>query len=328
VKAAEIHAQIGNRWPDILRQLGVHESNLSNKGSPCPGCGGKDRYFFSNKFGRGDFFCRRCSPVVGGKQRGGDGFTLLQMVHGWDFKTARARVLEAAGLRESRDLMAPIATTPKRSEPKIAQPPRRVLELLRSSCELEVLPAAMEYLSSRHLLPLPPAHGLHGHAGAEYFDGNGQRIGRFAALLAPVRDIGGDLVTMHVTYLEHGRKLGPLEPRKLLSPLTGRTGCAVRLMPAGEALGIAEGVETALSAAAIDDVPVWAALNAPLLARFEPPPGVMALRVYADRDEAGLMAALRLLERLQGRIRVEIRTPQAPAKDWNDVLVARRGKPT
>jgi hypothetical protein len=50
------------------------------------------------------------------------------------------------------------------------------------------------------------------------------------------------------------------------------------------------------------------------------PPSVA---IYADRDEAGLMAACRLMERLQGRVRLEVRVPSAPAKDFNDVLVSR-----
>jgi hypothetical protein len=44
--------------------------------------------------------------------------------------------------------------------------------------------------------------------------------------------------------------------------------------------------------------------------------------VYADRDEAGITAACRLMERLQGRVALEIRIPTAPAKDWNDSLIA------
>jgi putative DNA primase/helicase len=207
------------------------------------------------------------------------------------------------------------------AEPEIARPPRRVIELLKTSCALDSLAEAMDYLGSRRLLPLPERHTLSGHASAEYYEGR-ERIGRYSAILAPVRDIAGELVTVHITYLEQGRKLTSHEPRKLRSPLTGRTGCAVRLMPVAELLGIAEGIETALSAAIIDGVPVWAALNTSLLARFEPPPGVTALRVYGDRDEAGLVAALRLTERLQGRVRVETRTPLAPAKDWNDVLLS------
>jgi putative DNA primase/helicase len=104
----------------------------------------------------------------------------------------------------------------------------------------------------------------------------------------------------------------------------------VRLMPAGALLGIAEGIETALSAAAIDGVPVWAALNTSLLAKFDPPVSVDRLVIYADRDEPGLLAAIRLQEHMQDRIKagltVEVRAPRAPAKDWNDELVTRNSR--
>jgi putative DNA primase/helicase len=141
--------------------------------------------------------------------------------------------------------------------------------------------------------------------------------------VADVTDSAGELVTVHVTYLEGGQKIEARAPRKLLGGLTGHDSCAVRLMPAGEVLGVAEGIETALSAAAIDGVPVWAALNATLLGKFDPPPGVKTLRIYADRDEAGLEAALRLTERLQGRVRFEVCTPRAQHKDFNDQLTSK-----
>ena len=92
----------------------------------------------------------------------------------------------------------------------------------------------------------------------------------------------------------------------------------------GDTLGLAEGLETALSACQLHQVPTWAALNSALLAKFEPPEGVCKLLVFADRDVAGLEAAGKLLERLQGRITVELRAPPAPHKDWNDVLCAQR----
>lgn len=119
---------------------------------------------------------------------------------------------------------------------------------------------------------------------------------------------------MHTRQPEKQRKTGQVLRRTL----------AVRLMPAADVLGIAEGIETALSAATLDGIPVWAALNTSLLARFQPSQNVTRLLVYVDRDEAGLIAALKLFERLQGRLRVEIRIPQAPHNDWNNVLISRR----
>jgi hypothetical protein len=46
------------------------------------------------------------------------------------------------------------------------------------------------------------------------------------------------------------------------------------------------------------------------------------LVIFADRDIPGLEAAAKLMERLQEKFRLEIRTPQL--KDFNDVL---RGRP-
>ncbi|HWG75551.1 MAG TPA: toprim domain-containing protein [Steroidobacteraceae bacterium] len=185
-------------------------------------------------------------------------------------------------------------------------------------------PNAIEYLSSRGLWPLPDACQLRAHPGAEYWQ-EGNLIGRYPALIAEVRDAAGELATVHVTYLEGGKKLQADAPRKLLSGVEGREGCAVRLMQPAEVLGVAEGIETALSAAALDNVPVWSALTTSLLAKFEPPSAVQTLRIYADRDEAGLLAAGRLMERLQGRVRFELRVPASPAKDFNDALLSRNG---
>jgi putative DNA primase/helicase len=103
--------------------------------------------------------------------------------------------------------------------------------------------------------------------------------------------------------------------------LTGHDGCVAPIMELpGHVLGIAEGIETALSAAKLTEIPTWATLNAVLLSKFEPPPDVDKLVIFADRDVAGLEAASVLMERLQERVRLEIRTPRA--KDWNDVLCA------
>ncbi|EQD69498.1 phage P4 alpha, zinc-binding domain protein [mine drainage metagenome] len=269
LRAADLHAQLGASWPAILAQLGIPEESLRpKKPGPCPACGGRDRFTFDNRKLRGDFFCRGCGA--------GDGFALLMRVYGWGFPEARRQVMRAAGL-DGRDEPTPRQTAPiapgaaNDAPPTVATPSNRVRALVRSACAVAECPDAVDYLDSRGLWPLPPDCELRAHPTVDYWQ-DGHRVGKFPALLAEVRDHAGALVTAHVTYLHAGRKLEGHEPRKLLGPLTGREGCAVRLMPAGELLGIAEGIETALSAAALDGVPVWAALNTTLLGKFEPPP--------------------------------------------------------
>jgi putative DNA primase/helicase len=44
MRTADIHACVA--WPRVLAQLGIPESALRNKHSPCPACGGKDRFRF------------------------------------------------------------------------------------------------------------------------------------------------------------------------------------------------------------------------------------------------------------------------------------------
>jgi putative DNA primase/helicase len=317
LRAHDIHAAIGAGWPAVLVQLGIADNSLRlKKSGPCPACGGRDRFTFDNRRGRGDFICRGCGA--------GDGFALLQRVHGWTFSEARKRVLQAAGLAD-RAAGAYLERAPAASPPTFAKagPPQRVLRLLKGSCAPVDCADAVTYLESRCVWPLRAGCTLRAHPSVEYFH-QGERVGRYPALVAGIVDEAGELVTAHVTYLHNGGKLALLDPRKVLSPLQGRPGCAVRLLPLdGEAIGVAEGIETALSASALHDhVPTWAALNTTLLERFEPPHEVRRLIVFADRDAPGLEAAARLMERLQGNVRVELRVPGAPHKDWNDVARA------
>ena len=52
-------------WTKILISNGIDEKFLKNKHGPCPVCGGKDRFRFDNKDGRGTFFCNHCGPGDG-----------------------------------------------------------------------------------------------------------------------------------------------------------------------------------------------------------------------------------------------------------------------
>jgi phage/plasmid primase-like uncharacterized protein len=77
-------------------------------------------------------------------------------------------------------------------------------------------------------------------------------------------------------------------------------GAAIRLTAVSEVLGIAEGIETALAAFELFEVPVWSGISAQGIESFEPPAGVREVIVFADHDEnfAGQAAAYRAAHRL------------------------------
>src|SRR5688572_29910348 len=319
--AAEIHSLLAGRWPSVLMHLGIAEKFLRNKHGPCPNCGGKDRFRFDDLGGRGTWICNGCGA--------GDAFNLLQRVHGWDFRETRRRILEVAGLSDGGRGTVPSPPTMAVLRPPLpAAPTGRVQNLLRTTTTPDDVGDVIDYLRGRALWPVPSGCTLRAHASWEYWDRREDEtpyvVGRYPALVAALHDVLGELVTAHVTYLERGAKLQGRESRKILSKLSGRRGCAVQLFPlVGNELGIAEGIETALAAHMLHGIPVWAATNATLLAKFEPPPSAHRVVIFADRDVAGLQAAIELHERLDGRASIETRTPPEPAKDWNDVLTGR-----
>ena len=77
------------RWPPILEQLGVEPAIIDGRNQPCPGCGGRDRFQFTDKYGDGNYICRGCGP--------GDGFALLELCRGWKFVDALKAVEDALG---------------------------------------------------------------------------------------------------------------------------------------------------------------------------------------------------------------------------------------
>lgn len=317
IDVEKIHRTLGaDGWLRVLRAVGLDESFLRNRHGPCPICGGKDRYRFDNKHGRGDFYCRQCEP--------GDGIKLVMGSQRMRFVDACKLIIQVGGIDGATEVQYEPVTRQIQPEPppEPARPTQRVRSLLREACLVEDCEPARRYLQSRGLWPLPPMHKLRAHPSVDYWQ-EGERVGHHPALITAIRDLSGQVVTSHVTYLEErGAKITHHDPRKILSPMHGRVGCAVRLMHFEDgALGIAEGIETAFSAAAIHGMPVWAALNATLLAKFEPPPEATHVVIFADRDIAGIGAAATLMQRLQGRVTFEMQMPKTG--DWNDVLMER-----
>jgi putative DNA primase/helicase len=89
-------------------------------------------------------------------------------------------------------------------------------------------------------------------------------------------------------------------------------------------MGIAEGIENALSASIMNEgMVVWSAVNGGLLSKWSPPPEVQMVHIYADNDASftGQAKAYALANRLvvQFKIKTMVHLPNE-ARDWNDVL--------
>ena len=93
-------------------------------------------------------------------------------------------------------------------------------------------------------------------------------------------------------------------------------------------MGVAEGIETALAASQMFDIPVWAAMNKASLKEFIPPSICKTLHIFGDCDEsfAGQAAAYSLAERMvRQRIKTSVMIPK-DLGDWNDELLQRGQK--
>jgi phage/plasmid primase-like uncharacterized protein len=101
---------------------------------------------------------------------------------------------------------------------------------------------------------------------------------------------------------------------------------AVRLGPAGDVLGLAEGIETALAAMQLTGVPCWACLGSKRLARVAIPDCVLELHIFADNDEPGRLAAEQTTKAHPHR-RVVVRCPPDGFDDYADLAadLAKRG---
>lgn len=298
------------RWPGILATFGLTEKQLSGKHTACPVCGGRDRFRFDDKDGRGTYYCSHCGA--------GDGVSLVMSLRGLNFKDAAAEIEALAGVQPVQQAKPSIG-----DDEKLA----RLRRVRRESRPLAPGDEAMRYLAGRGLDLATPPDNLRLHPGLAYHDGE-KIIGKFACMVALVQSPDGSGVTLHRTYLQNGRKAPVEEPKKLM-PGKPVSGAAIRLSPAEVCLGIAEGIETALAASQIAVMPVWSCITANGIETFEPPEGITSIVIFGDNDESftGQKAAFVAAHRLGQRgINVEVRIPPEVG-DWLDVLQQTRGAP-
>jgi len=325
IEAAK-RAAHGN-WPGLLERLGVAGTVVNRRNQPCPGCGGEDRFQFTDKYGDGNYICRGCGA--------GDGFKLLELCLGWKFSEA---------LKAVEELLGTLGEGPKppRSEPSVERMRKLAKSIWQEARPIAPDDAVARYLAGRgivmahylagrglvmaeypRVLRMHPALGFYVKSEA---DKRARRVGDYPAMLAAVQGPDGHAVTIHRTYLANGAKAPVPEPKKLLN--AGIAGAAVRLFEPGEELALTEGIETALAVHLRTGKPVWAALSAANLEKVWVPEAVTRVGIYADNDasytgQAAAYALARRLRHARPPREVAVYVPRQPDTDWADVLLER-----
>lgn len=309
------HEAARGKWKGILSELGLPSTALTGKACACPLCGGKDRFRFDNKDQRGTYICNQCGA--------GDGLKLAIEFSGKPFREICDRVDELLGnIKPDAPGRPPMTDEAKREA---------LLRIYAATKPVQPGDLAHAYLTARGVDEVVYPDAL--RFGPAISDGEG---GVRPCLVAMV-GVHGDLtakgqqryVTMHRTFLKpDGSAKAEMEaPRKLMPGTVPDGACVMLSRYTGGALGIAEGIETAMSASALYDIPVWAAINSTMLAKWTPPEGCQEVAIFGDNDAkfGGQSAAYGLAHRLAVKgLAVTVHFPPNPGEDFNDIYRATR----
>lgn len=299
------------KWKGILLSLGVEDVCLTGKHGPCPMCGGEDRFRFDNKEQRGTWICNNCGA--------GDGMKLAVDYTGRPFYEVATEI---------DDMIRNVKPdAPQRAAMTEAQSKQALRQVAAATKHVQPGDLAHKYLASRHLEELIYPKAL--RFAESLKDGDG---GVRPCMVAIVQAPDGTNATLHRTFLkpDGSGKADMRSPRKLM-PADLPDGSCVRTCEfTGGPLGIAEGIETAMSASAMFDLPVWAAINAGNLAKWTPPDGCDEVVIFGDNDSSftGHAASYSLARRLKAKkIKVTVKIPNCVDTDWCDVWEEKHSKP-
>jgi putative DNA primase/helicase len=303
----DVCSAVRGKWYEVLSSLGIPKEFLQKKSGPCPLCGGKDRYTWTNFNDDGVYICRHCGN--------GNGWTLLQKYNGWSFVQAVQEVEPLVGILNIQK------DTDDKLDPALKYNPKPALvRVAKASTKLTWGSTQMDYLRSRGFDDVP--EGLR-KADLPYWE-NGKKIGIFPTVVALIQDFEGKGVSYHLTYTKDGKKADVKHSRKVMKPIGTITGAAIRLHPEFEdKICISEGLESSYAAYKDCGLPAFSALNAGNLTKFVPPKGIKTIFIYGDNDLnfVGQVAAYTLAERLTGEgYEAYVFIPDKIGTDWADTL--------
>ena len=200
---------------------------------------------------------------------------------------------------------------------------KRNAELMAAAHRVKTGDPVAKYLTQRKLPGAwkSTASCLRLHAGLPYVH-EGEHVGNFPTMLAPLCTADGLMLSIHRTYLTEDGQKADVPTVKKLTPASGSLrGASIQIgCPVEGVLGVAEGIETALAASMASGIPVWSAYCANGLSTFVWPIGVRKLVIFGDADAAGRKATEDLRVRAnRAGLQVATLIPRTEGMDWADV---------
>ncbi|HDU4556705.1 TPA: toprim domain-containing protein [Klebsiella pneumoniae subsp. pneumoniae] len=255
------------QWSMIFEHYGLPPITGKNhfKGE-CPVCGARGKFRVDDRDGQGTWIC-----VCGS----GDGMKLLTQTLQKSFSAICAEVDQLIG-NTFRRIDVPVTSDASNLRKKVIRKFSKLVALKGTS--------AADYLLSRGITRLPVE--------AVRFNDRQRHAGKvFQSLYSLATDDKAELCYLHQTLLDGDKKaqIG-VSARKLKSLqednyLDHARSVAIRMFPVSTTLGIAEGIETALSCYQVYGVNTWAVINSGFMKKFRVPAGVKTLIIFADMDK-------------------------------------------
>lgn len=273
----------------------------------CPICKQIGKFRIDNKEGRGTYICT-CGS--------GDGIRLLTLTQGKDFKTLVDEIDQIIGHQREKVIPHRKDTTKADLRHKVSGCYAKLIDLKNTSAAI--------YLQNRGIYSLPVEN-------VRFCEKQpvANHSGHFQAVWALATDSKGSLCYLHRTFLEGDKKASLDVVKKMTalqedSHLEYAESVAIRMFPVASTLGIAEGIETALSCHQVYGVNTWSTMNANFMKKFKAPNGVKHLVIFADMDwsAAGHAAAMECAHKnILSNNDVELVSVRWPDRgDFNDVL--------
>jgi putative DNA primase/helicase len=179
---------------------------------------------------------------------------------------------------------------------------------------------ARAYLEARCCVMPPPDGDLRWHPKLQH---PSNYVG--PALVGLITDVFTNKpISLHRTWIRPDGKKAPLHLARLVLKGHRKAGGVIRLWPdesVTQGLSIAEGIESALSAAHAF-TPVWSCIDAGNLGEFPALSGIGCLSIVADNDPAGVRAAQKCANRwMASGAKARIIKSSEPGTDLNDILM-------